>query len=42
MWDADVLLNSCGYSGCILSVVFVVTNSFSFVGLLADACALLQ
>ena len=42
MWDADVLLNSCGYFGCILSVVFVVAAGFSFVGLLVDACAFFQ
>ena len=40
VWDADVLLNSCGFFGCLLFVVFVVIDGFSFVGLLVDACAL--
>ena len=32
----------CCYFDCILSVVLVVTDGFSLVGLLVDACALFQ
>ena len=35
-----VLISSCDYFSCLLSVVFVVIDGFSFVGLLVDACAL--
>ena len=42
MWDANAFLNYCGYFVCLLCVIFVVTDGFSFVGLLVDACALFQ